>query len=70
MILESISEPFITRHNGMYHMKCSISECKEKSIKTVYIGFKEKRHLCKKHYLLFQNRKEEHVPKFTKASEI
>ena len=51
-------------------MQCSITECKERSVKIVRIGFKEKRRLCKKHYLLFQNRKEDHVPKFTKASEI
>ena len=50
-------------------MQCSISECKEKSIQTVKISFRETRNLCEKHYKLFKNKDKEHFPKFSKASD-
>ena len=35
--------------NDFCILQCSISECKQKSIQTVKISFKENRNLCKKH---------------------
>ncbi len=49
-------------------MRCSISECKQKSIETVKISFRETRNLCEEHYKLFINKDKKHVPKFSKAS--
>jgi len=51
-------------------LQCSISECKEKAIQTVKISFKENRNLCRKHYMLFKNKDEKHMPTFSKASKF
>jgi hypothetical protein len=51
-------------------LKCSISECKEKAVKTVKISFRETRNLCTNHYKLFINRDEKHSLNFSKASEL
>ena len=51
-------------------MQCSISECRQRAVRTVRIGFREKRNLCKRHYELFVSRDEAHPARFTRASEI
>lgn len=50
-------------------MQCSISECKSKAVKTVGIGFREKRNLCKKHYALFMDKDVKHASNFIRASD-
>ena len=51
-------------------MYCSISECKMKAIKSVKIGYKERRNLCEYHYKVFLKKDEKHKPSFTKASKL
>ena len=51
-------------------MRCSISECREEAIETVQISFRETRNLCEKHYSLYRDRGERHLPKFSRASEM
>ncbi|MYG33194.1 MAG: hypothetical protein F4202_04260 [Cenarchaeum sp. SB0677_bin_16] len=51
-------------------MQCSISECNNTAVKTVKVGSKETRNLCKIHYVIYKNRKKIHTPIFRKASNI
>ncbi|MYB29700.1 MAG: hypothetical protein F4Y18_01500, partial [Cenarchaeum sp. SB0663_bin_5] len=52
------------------NVKCSISECSNTAVKTIKVGSKETRNLCKTHLVIYMNRERQHTPIFHKASNI
>ena len=51
-------------------VQCSISECKETSVKTIRVGSQETRRLCRKHYQTYLGKNISHTPVFQRASDM